>query len=65
VAQLRRAAETAGFRQANEIFKPFGFHKRDYERARCKTKGLLRILRVNQSAIQLIAAPAIFYWSTS
>ena len=26
VAQLRRAAEAAGFRQADKIFKPFGFH---------------------------------------
>src|SRR6185369_5467842 len=30
VAQLRRAAETAGFSQADEVLQPFGFHGRDY-----------------------------------
>ena len=26
VAQLRRTAKTTGFGQADEVFKPFGFH---------------------------------------
>ena len=33
MAQLRRATETMGLGQRNKIFKPFGFHGRDYQPA--------------------------------
>ena len=38
MAQLGRAAEAAGFSQTDEIFKPFGFHARNYARLGHATK---------------------------